>query len=458
MAVEELNPSFQRDIEAFRRYLEAYPSKRGGRRASSTIRVYLHVVRRLAEFLSEKGLTNFRDVDEEILEEFVLNLKSIKTSWKRGSKGTIKEEKPATWRWRNFVINVVCLFYRWLLGNDEEYPPCVKRIKRLVERRPIWEKSRIRSPDELLTREEILKMLEACDESRGLAAIRDKALIAVLYESGARIGEILALKRKDVKETNYGFRLLIKESKTPEGRRVIPIVDAAPYLAEWLNSHPYNDAQAPLFISMPRGVPTKKPLTRNGAAQLLDRIAKRAKINRHVYPHLLRHCRASVLCRQLSESYLKKLMGWSMSSNMPSIYIHLSGADVEEEVLRIHGLAPEREEEPLLERRVCQWCHEVNPGQSQYCSRCGRPLKTGVEVLRELDEAHRAIEEVEKLKEKLERLRGLEEEITRFREFVLGLLSGGRHPLEARDLLNFYEAAKKAKGRVVELKVEASIS
>ena len=441
--VEEVNGCFQRDIAAFKKFLRTYPGRRGRPRSEGAIRNYLRVIRRLAGWLEEKGIRDFRDVDADMLEEFVLNWRSRRIIY--WPKPRVVKEGPPSWRTKNLVITVLCLFYKWLLGDGKTYPPCVEKIRMLYEKRSLDERSRIRSPDELLSDEELLALLRAAEGGRNeLVVKRDKAFIALLYESGARIGEIIKLKNKDVAPTEYGFKIWV-EGKT--GRRAIPIIDSKKYLFEWGNTHPYgDDPEAPLFIKTRWGKPTREPLTLAGAHCLVKRLAERAKLKKRVFPHLLRHSRASELAGVVTEAYLKKIMGWSMSSNMPSIYVHLGGVDVEREILKARGILPERQLKSVLESRICPACGFENDPHFTYCARCGRPLKSSVTVLRELSEAHEA----------MERMKRLEEEMKSFREFVLSLLSGGRHPLETRDLLNFYETAKRARGRLVELKVEAT--
>jgi len=62
--------------------------------------------------------------------------------------------------------------------------------------------------------------------------LRDKAIIALLAESGCRIGELLACKIKNVVFTNTGCDLTFPEGKT--GARTVPLVFAAPYIDHYL--------------------------------------------------------------------------------------------------------------------------------------------------------------------------------------------------------------------------------
>jgi len=71
------------------------------------------------------------------------------------------------------------VFYRWL--RKCEHPEEVSWIRIKVKSAP-------KLPEELLTVEEINKLVNAAEH------VRDKAFILTLYESGCRIGELLALQ------------------------------------------------------------------------------------------------------------------------------------------------------------------------------------------------------------------------------------------------------------------------
>jgi len=70
-------------------------------------------------------------------------------------------------------------------------------------------------PEYLITEEEFNKLMNATDD------LQTKVLIGLLYESGARVGEILSLKIQNVSFNRYGAKIIVK-GKT--GQRVIPII------------------------------------------------------------------------------------------------------------------------------------------------------------------------------------------------------------------------------------------
>jgi hypothetical protein len=61
---------------------------------------------------------------------------------------------------------------------------------------------------------------------------------------------------------------------------------------------------------------------------------------------------------------------------MPSIYVHLSGRDVDNSVLNIYGITEgKKSQEPVLKIEGCPRCKEQNDPAAMFCSRCGLPFK-----------------------------------------------------------------------------------
>lgn len=90
---------------------------------------------------------------------------------------------------------------------------------------------------------------------------------------------------------------------------------------------------------------------------------------------------------------MKEYFGWVQSSDMASVYVHLSGRDVDNAILKLHGLATaEKEENESLKIRNCARCKERNSPVSKFCSRCGSPLD--IKTALELDEKRRTGDEV----------------------------------------------------------------
>jgi integrase/ribosomal protein L40E len=258
-------------------------------------------------------------------------------------------------------------FYKWLNG-DEEFPEQVKWIKTSRKKG-----NRI-LPESLLTEEEVRRIAETAMNQR------DRALVLVLYESGCRVGEILSLRLKNVQFDKYGA-VLVVDGKT--GPRRVRIISSAPALANWLDHHPHKDDQnAALWISFDK-VSSTQPLQYYACRKMLRELALRAHINKKVNPHSFRHARASRLANSLTESQMKEYLGWTQDSNMASVYVHLSGRDIDNALLRVNGVKVETKEEDSALRIVkCMRCETDNSPASRFCTKCGTPLdlRTAIEL------------------------------------------------------------------------------
>jgi ribosomal protein L40E len=176
--------------------------------------------------------------------------------------------------------------------------------------------------------------------------------------------------------------VLFVDGKT--GQRRVRVIFSSPAIAEWLNHHQAQDAKAPLWTSLD-GASSAKPLEYYAFRKVLRDAAVRAGIRKRVNPHSFRHARASNLAADLTEAQMKELFGWTQDSKMASVYVHLSGRNIDNALLRLSGVKTEeevKEEEHSLRVRVCLRCKENNAPTSRFCTRCGSPLdvKTAMEL------------------------------------------------------------------------------
>ena len=193
---------------------------------------------------------------------------------------------------------------------------------------------------------------------------------------------------RDVEVDRYGAIIMVK-GKT--GERRIRLIQSAPDLQLWLNIHPLRDNKdAPLWPG--RWVKTR-PITVTHFHRLLVKYAKVAGVNKRVHPHLLRHSRATHLANVLTEAQMREFFGWTKRSEMPSVYVHLSGRDVDRTLLRHYGIVVEEETSPAeaLKPIRCPRCRFENPANFEYCGRCSMLLR--VKPSAEMLEYHKGAEE-----------------------------------------------------------------
>lgn len=269
---------------------------------------------------------------------------------------------------RQYKIILKVLF-KWLNGG--EYPEQVKWLKTSSKSK------NDKLPEDLLTEDDVKRMIDAADNPR------DKALIALLWETGARIGEIYDLKVGDFQDHTYGLQIVIR-GKT--GARRLPLIESVPYIRAWLNAHPEkNNKDAPVWVNI--GTKGKgKKVGYRALLKMLNEVAKRAGVDKPVNPHHFRHSRATYLANRFTEAQMCEWFGWVQGSDVPARYVHLSGRDIDVAYARIHGIKDEKvPDKSKLTPIDCPRCGEKNAPDARFCHRCGQALT--LEAAMEVEEA-----------------------------------------------------------------------
>ncbi|MBI4019944.1 MAG: tyrosine-type recombinase/integrase [Candidatus Aenigmarchaeota archaeon] len=290
--------------------------------------------------------------------------------------GIIERNEWKDWTKRDYKV-VVKKFWKWLKGNGEVFPEEVRWLKTRIKNH------RKKLPEELLSQEEIKRLIESAENAR------DKAMIAVLYDGGLRVGELLGLRVKNVDFKGQITKITVS-GKT--GMRTIPLIDSTPYLATWMGLHyAKNNPEAYLWLS---NWNNGKVITYNTLRKLLVTIAKKGGIMKAINPHNFRHSRATYLANKLTEAQMKEFFGWTQGSDMAAIYVHLSGRDLDDALLAVNGLKePEKtKEERELNPKTCSRCDKINESTAKICNRCGQQLDIStvystVEAQKTLDES-----------------------------------------------------------------------
>ena len=104
------------------------------------------------------------------------------------------------------------------------------------------------------------------------------------------------------------------------------------------------------------------------------------------------------MAEHMTEQQLKKYLGWTEGSNMAAVYVHLSGKDIDNAVLKMNGIDfEERQEDNALKTTKCPKCGELQDARNEACCRCWVSFKSG------MDES--VISEVQELREMVEQLK-----------------------------------------------------
>lgn len=168
-------------------------------------------------------------------------------------------------------------------------------------------------------RAEIARLLGSlADRGQGR---RNRAMIAVLYDCGVRVGELVHLTLRDARLERGE---LVVRGKTGEG--TVPISASAAalvrdYLERYRPASPY-DA---LFLSRDGA-----PLHETAVNQWLRRLARRAGIERGIiHPHAFRHAFATDYLRNGGDALTLQKILRHRTADMTRRYVHLASADVQ---------------------------------------------------------------------------------------------------------------------------------
>jgi site-specific recombinase XerD len=178
-------------------------------------------------------------------------------------------------------------------------------------------------PVEILTTAEANALLAACS-SRAPTGIRNRALLAVLYRSGLRVGEALALRPADVDLEAGTIRVL--RGKGGKARTVGIDAQACSVVARWLDRRRTSGTPrtAPLFCTL-----AGEPLSDRYVRAMVKRMAERAGIQKRVHPHALRHTHASELAAEgVPMNLLQAQLGHSSLATTDRYVRHIAPAQL----------------------------------------------------------------------------------------------------------------------------------
>lgn len=152
------------------------------------------------------------------------------------------------------------------------------------------------------------------------SAVRDRALLELLYATGARVSEIVQL---DVDDTAHGDVLRVRGKGAKE--RIVPVGSYARAAVE-----AYLTRVRPTWAAKGRATPRLflgvrgAPLSRQSAWLIIQAAAERAGLTAHVSPHTLRHSFATHLLQGGADvRVVQELLGHA-SVATTQIYTHVS--------------------------------------------------------------------------------------------------------------------------------------
>ena len=227
-------------------------------------------------------------VDDKPLEELTLNDAREYILYKRNTTCS-----PATC---NGINSALSFFYRIILKKVWIYD----EVPRMIAD---W------SLPAVCSRDEIEKLIDTATN------IRNKAIIALTYSSGLRVGEVCRLAPTDIYMST--MQIHVRDSKNHGDHWTILSERTLELLKEYWYSYPV--PRDILFVTLRN---PHRPLKVGGVQIMLRKIAEEAGVT--VHPHTLRHSFATHLIEdETRPEYVQAMLG-HRSPRSTAIYVHIS--------------------------------------------------------------------------------------------------------------------------------------
>lgn len=149
-------------------------------------------------------------------------------------------------------------------------------------------------------------------------ALRDVAIIELLFATGMRISELCSLKMNDI---NLYDRTILIYGKGAKERRIQIGNDDVICILEEYKSNFLDDMQKcnHFFVNQ-----AGRPLSDQAVRRMINKYSSLASIEQHITPHMFRHTFAtSLLEADVDIRYIQKMLGHS-SINITEIYTHVA--------------------------------------------------------------------------------------------------------------------------------------
>lgn len=229
----------------------------------------------------------------------------------------IENEKKNTIATRNNRLKNIKAFLKYVYPNESD------RILQFQNIFDIPLKKDIEKPMEYITVDVLELLLKQPDLSTVMGR-RDLTILATLYDSGARVSELINLKVRDVKfdGNSTTIKLFGKGSKI----RIVPIVNNTSNLLKqyFKENNLINKYDSYIFVNK-----YNNPLTKAGIKYIIEKYRALAEkesplVPKNIFPHMFRHSKAMHLLEAgVNYIYIRDFLGYS-NIKTTEIYARIS--------------------------------------------------------------------------------------------------------------------------------------
>jgi|ERR1035437_947806 site-specific recombinase XerD len=295
-----------------RQFLEDLEVSRG--RSLKTVENYGHY---LETFLTYSKITKPKDITDDVIREYRLWLNRRESGTVIGGrKETLKK------RTQNYYLIALRAFLKYLMKRD---------IPSLAPDRIELAKVPERSLD-LITSDELVRIMKAPD-GESVKALRDKAILELLFSTGLRVSELASLPRDlDMSRDEFSVR-----GKGEKVRVVFLSGEAKEAVKKYLAKRA--DLEDAMFINVGRNKNDNndKRLTPRSIERLVKHYALKAGISKKVTPHVIRHSFATDLLQNGADLRSVQMLLGHANIATTQIYTHVTDTHLKEIHKQFHN-------------------------------------------------------------------------------------------------------------------------
>lgn len=303
-------------------FLEYLEIEKGS--ARRTIENYDHYLNRFVEFAKNQKIETAESITDNLVREFRLWLNKQPSKVKSSKRKTELAETISK-KTQNYYMIALRVFLRYLGKRDIKAISADKIELAKIPERPI----------DLITPTELSRLLNA-PEGNDLKALRDKAILEMLFSTGLRVSELCSLSR----EISTEFEELSIRGKGGKVRVVFISPEARAALKKYLDAR--KDMEEGLFVQIESEIKNDKKkeikhLTKRSIERIVKYYAIKAGISKKVTPHVIRHCFATDLLGNGADIRSVQMMLGHSNISTTQIYTHVTDKQLREIHKKFHN-------------------------------------------------------------------------------------------------------------------------
>ncbi len=276
--------------------------------AANTVESYARDLAKFRRFCGSQGLEQIAEVNGQHMLEYLIHLSKKKMSVRTQAR------------------NLVTLrgMFRHLRAEKviDADPTAAVELPKVTRKLP-----------EVLTLDEVERFLAAPDP-RKILGLRDLAMLELLYATGLRVTELCHVRNDDL-NIDHGYLSTMGKGRK---QRLVPVGETAlEHLGRYLTeARPKLDRKRSVYLFLTnRG----GPMSRQGFWMMVGKYARKACIEKSIYPHMLRHSFATHLLERGADLRAVQAMLGHADISTTQIYTHVSRAHVVEMYRQHHPRA-----------------------------------------------------------------------------------------------------------------------